>query len=116
MNTLDLAVDEYLHLIARVCPWDLRREQSRLQAFCDWLEERSELSRDLDAIEPGTALRHADEAGLTAVECEELLAALSGLYRWARRDGRVADNAFAAAHEWAKASRREEKAALKITN
>jgi site-specific recombinase XerD len=106
VNTLDVAVDEYLHLIARVCPWDLRREQSRLQAFCDWLDERSELSLDLDAIEPGTALRHADEAGLGAAECQELLAALSGLYRWAKRDGRVTDNPFAPAYEWAKASRR----------
>lgn len=106
MSELDVAVDEYLHLLARVCPWELPREESRLRPFSTWVVERPELSSALDAIEPETALRHAREEHLSADETEDLLAALAGLYRWATRRGSASSNPFAAAHEWARAARR----------
>ena len=107
MNTLAAAVDEYLHLVARVSPWELAREEPRLVAFCEWLEESpgGAAGAELDEIDPEAALRHADEARLSGEECEALLGALAGLYRWAIRDGRTIDNPFAAAHEWARAAR-----------
>ena len=102
-NTFDAAVDEYLHLIARVCPWELPREQPRLQGFAAWLGRQGRAPADLEAVEPAMALRHAHEDGLGAGDTEALMSALAGLYRWAARDGRVGHNPFSGAHELARA-------------
>jgi len=103
-NTVDAAVDEYLHLIARVCPWELPREEPRLRAFADWVERQGDAVPDLETIEPSMALRHARDDRLAAAETEALMSAMAGLFRWAVRDGRVGYNPFSAAHEHARAA------------
>ena len=106
MSRFDTALDEYLHLIARVSPWDLSREEPVLTAFAEWLVERERPGVELDFLEPESADRHAAEADLTQDQYESLLGALAGLYRWALRDGRAVTNPFVGAFELTRATRK----------
>lgn len=106
MNTFEDALDEYLHLLARVCPWDLPREEPLLTAFCEWLGAGRSGGAELDALGARDADAFADHARLAQDRYEALLAALAGVYRWAVRDGRVVDNPFTGAFELSRAARR----------
>ena len=106
MNRFDTALDEYLHLIARVSPWDLSREEPALAAFGEWLGLQEGSTGGLDALDADFVDRYAEHASLTQEQYESLLSALAGLYRWAIRDGRVADNPFAGAYELTRATRK----------
>ena len=105
MNHFDTALDEYLHLIARVSPWDLSREEPALTAFAEWLGLQVSIG-ELDALDAEVVDRYAEDASLTQDQYETLLSALAGLYRWAMRDGRVTDNPFAGAYELTRATRK----------
>jgi hypothetical protein len=105
-NPFDATLDEYLHLIARVCPWNLPREGPLLTAFAEWLGGCPDVWADLDALGPEAATRYAEQAGLTQDQYEGLLSALAGLYRWATRDGRAVSNPFTAEFELTRATRR----------
>lgn len=106
MNAFDVALDEYLHLVARVCPWDLPREEPLLTAFAEWVSVWGHGEAHLESLGPESAERFAEQADLSQQQYETLLAALAGLYRWAIRDGRVYDNPFVGAYELSRAARK----------
>lgn len=52
MKPIDVAIDDYMHVIARTRPWSLKREDELLEAFSEWLYEQAAPRVMLDEVAP----------------------------------------------------------------
>jgi hypothetical protein len=93
--TIDLALDDYLHVIVRTRPWTKKREEELLEPFSAWLFEQPDMPVELPVIAPEHAARYADAVQLDNGDRNELLNTLHLLYLWATQRDIVDHNPFA---------------------
>jgi hypothetical protein len=95
MQDLDIAIDDYLHMIVRSHPWMKKQEEELLLPFSEWLYEQPG-SRKLAAISPETTARYAAALGLSAADHEALNLALHHVFAWAEYQQEATANPFPA--------------------
>ncbi len=95
MWTLDTAIDDYMHVIARTRPWTKKREEALLTPFVEWLYEQPDEPVELKAIGPAVLARYVAATGLDNEEHDDLAHTLRHVYMWAEQSGWVSSNPFA---------------------
>jgi len=87
--TFARAVDDYLHAIVRIRPFDVAREETLLEAFGAWLDAQPDRERTLDEVGPDTLTAYAAATALPAADHAAVARAVDQLARWhARQDVR----------------------------
>lgn len=94
MKSIDIAIDDYMHVIARTRPWSIKREDELLEAFSEWLYEQVEPRVMLDEVAPAQVQHFVAAAGWSDAEQQELLDVLNNLYLWSAKQGWVTVNPF----------------------
>lgn len=98
MKPIDVAIDDYMHVIARTHPWTMKREEACLEAFSDWLYAQTPAHIMLDDIAPGHVQHYASTTALSPADQHELHSALSNVYRWSAQQSWIEHNPFAVGH------------------
>lgn len=94
MKTIEVAIDDYMHVIARTRPWSMKREGEILEAFSEWLYEQPEQRVMLDEVTGEQVQQYAATTGVSDEEQQELTAVLNNLYLWADKQGWTTLNPF----------------------
>ena len=94
MQPIDVAIDDYMHVIARTRPWTIKREEECLEAFSCWLYEQPAANVMLDGIAPDHVQRYAMAKNLSPTEQDELHTVLTNVYRWSVQQGWIEHNPF----------------------
>lgn len=94
MKLIDVAIDDYMHVIARTRPWSLKREDELLEAFSEWLYEQAAPRVMLDEVAPAQVQRFVVAAGWSEAAQQELIDVLSNVYLWSAKQGWVTVNPF----------------------
>ncbi len=97
MWTLEVAIDDYMHTIARTRPWTMRREEEVLTPFVEWLYEQPGARVDLPSVTPDVVERYAAEHAIGAEQRYKLMDTLRLVFMWSEQEGRVTGNPFMAA-------------------
>lgn len=96
MKSIDVAVDDYMHVIVRTRPWTKKAEETLLEGFSAWLFEQPQRHVMLDAITVDDLQRYASVAGLSEAERDDLATALYHLFLWCNKQGWIDSNPFEA--------------------
>lgn len=80
---LELAFDEYVHMLERVAPWLLADAEETLRPFCHWLYARDAFDVPLAAVDEAALRAYAADAGLDARATAALREAIEALQRFA---------------------------------
>lgn len=94
MKPIDVAIDDYMHVIARTRPWSMKREGEILESFSAWLYEQPELCVMLDEIELEQVQQYGVAVGLSDQARQELIDVLHNLYLWSNKQDWIATNPF----------------------
>jgi site-specific recombinase XerD len=97
VNTIDVAIDEYLHTIVRTRPWTKKREEELLEGFSQWQAEQAQSRMTLDAITVNDVQRYATAVDLRDTDRDDLVAALHHVFLWSIRQGWIDASPFEAA-------------------
>lgn len=94
MKPIDVAIDDYMHVIARTRPWSMRREEELLEVFSEWLYEQPEPRVMLNEIVPEQVQHFVAAAEWNEEDQQELIDVLNNLYLWSGKQGWVVVNPF----------------------
>ncbi len=94
MKPIEVAIDDYLHVIVRTRPWTKKREEAVLEEFTDWLYAQQTPRTRLDEITPELVQQYCAVAIVPADQQREFTNILSTLYRWAVHQDWVKTNPF----------------------
>jgi hypothetical protein len=93
MKPIEVAIDDYLHVIVRTRPWTKKREEAVLEEFTDWLYAQPTPRTRLDEITP-ELIQPFSAAITSGDQRRELMNILNTLYRWALHQEWVVANPF----------------------
>lgn len=79
---LELALDEYLHMLQRVAPWMAEETEETLRPFCHWLYARSAFDVPLRAADDDALSGYSAAAALDPGAERALRMAVSALQRF----------------------------------
>ena len=80
---LELALDEYMHMLDRVAPWMAEETGDTLRPFCHWLYARTAFDVPLRAADPAAISAYAASAGLDTSAERALREAIRALQEFA---------------------------------
>lgn len=94
MKPIEVAIDDYLHVIVRTRPWTKKHEEAVLEEFTDWLYAQPLPQTRLDEITPELVQQYYATTIVPDDQQRELMDVLSTLYRWAVQQDWVEANPF----------------------
>ena len=94
MKPIDVAIDDYMHVIARTRPWTMKREAELLEAFSDWLYEQPTRNVMLHDLANEHIRQYAATTNLSPAAQDELLIVLNNMYHWSAQQGWSESNPF----------------------
>jgi site-specific recombinase XerD len=94
MQPLDIAIDDYMHVIARTRPWTIKHEEAYLEAFSAWLYEQPNGNVLLTEIDTAHLHSYATDAALSPAEQDDLRSVLNNVYCWSAHQGWIEHNPF----------------------
>lgn len=94
MQRIDVAIDDYMHVIVRTRPWTKKLEEGVLEGFAAWLQTQPNAPVFLHEISPEHVQRYIGAAELSSAEQRDLHEALHNLHLWAAKQGWIEQNRF----------------------